>query len=263
MLSNPHLRQLEMLLRQVAATQIMPYFQRAILQIKDDGSFCTEADLAAQQALASGLPEIVACPVLGEEMTSGAQLQLWTDYPEGLWVVDPVDGTTNFSRGMPFFAISVALMREGRPVLAAIYAPVLDEFFAAAAGEGAWLNGQRLPLAPRAAVLERSLAAIETKRLPAPLALRLATERPFHSQRNLGAATLDWCWLASGRFDLLLHGGQKLWDYAAGVLIAQEAGACIAGLDADDFFAAAVWERSAIAARTPSLFTAWKSWLDA
>lgn len=253
--------QVEAVLRQVAQEEILPRYRSVTLQRKHDGSFLTEADLASQRALQALLPALVDCPVLGEEMARAEQEALWAQSPDLIWVVDPVDGTTNFAHGLPTFSISAALMRQGRPVLGVTYLPVLDECFSAVAGEGAWLNRQQLKVKLQASSLSAALAAIDTKRLPAALARPVALAPPFHSQRNFGAGTIDWCWLAAGRFDLLLHGGQKLWDYAAGVLIAREAGCVLTGIDGD-FDDQAVWQRSVLAARTPALLVDWRTWVD-
>lgn len=256
----PLLFPLQDLARSVARDQVMPHFQRVAAERKTDGSLLTEADLAAQQALVERLPELAPYPVLGEEMTIREQMALFDASPAGLWVVDPIDGTTNFSRGLPFFAISIALLRHGRPSLGVVYAPVLDECFSAAAGTGAWFNGERLRVGEDIP-LSQTVAAIETKRLRPELASRFVFERPFHSQRSFGAATLDWCWLAAGRADVLLYGAQKLWDFAAGALILQEAGGRIGTLESGDFWMADTWQRSVIAARTPELFRLWCHWL--
>lgn len=251
---------LQEIARRVAHEEIMPRFRRVTAAMKADGGLLTEADVAAQQALMLWLPQLAPYPVLGEEMTTSVQQSLWDANQDGLWVVDPIDGTTNFARGLPCFTVSIALMRAGRPVLGVIYAPVLGECFAAVAGRGAWCNGEVLCTGAELSLAE-AVAAIETKRLLAELAIRVISERPFHSQRNFGAATLDWCWLASGRADVMLHGAQKLWDFAAGALILQEAGGCVATLDSDDFWAAKPWQRSVLAARTPALFAAWDEWV--
>ena len=95
-----------------------------------------------------------------------------------------------------------------------------------------FMNEDRLDATAHAgAPLNRSLAIVDFKRLPKPLAARLATEPPFGSQRSIGSVALDWCWLAAGRVQVYVHGKQSLWDYAAGQLIAFEAGACTAMLD--------------------------------
>lgn len=246
--------------RKVARTEIMPRFASVVAQRKADGSLLTEADLAAQQALVHALPQLAAFPVLGEEMSRQEQEKLWRDSASGLWVVDPIDGTTNFARGLPCFSVSIALMRQGRPVLGVVYAPMLDECYSAVAGEGAWLNEDRLSC--RADVpMAHAVASIETKRLPAGLAAYVVTDPPFRSMRNFGAATLDWCWLAAGRVDVMLYGAQKLWDFAAGALILQEAGGLVATLEQPDFWLADPWQRSVVAARTPALFAPWREWL--
>lgn len=252
--------QLADVLRHVAATEVMPRFLKVGGSLKDDGTLFTEADLACQQALETRLPAIVNCPVLGEEMTSEAQQALWANH-DLLWVIDPIDGTTNFFHGLPYFAISVGLMRAGRTILAAIYNPVADEMFLAAQGHGAYLNGQCLPLKKHVPAMSHAIAGVEVKWLGGKLPLRLAALPPFGSQRNFGASTLDWCYLAAGRFDIYVHGGQKLWDYAAGCLILSEAGGCMTSLYHDDFWDDDVWQHSVVSAINPGLFSQWVRWV--
>jgi myo-inositol-1(or 4)-monophosphatase len=247
--------------RGVAAREVMPRFLNTLQSRKGDGSVVTEADIAAQQALSPLLRELVDCGFVGEEMTHGEQHEAWSDGAQTLWCVDPIDGTSNFACGLPSFAISVALMRAGRPVLGVIYDPVADEAFQAEAGQGAWLNATPLPLHRRQVPLRRAMAGIEFKRLDRALAATLTAKAPYCSQRNYGSSALEWCYAAAGRFDVYLHGGQKLWDYAAGWLIFQEAGGHCASLDHDEFWAGGVWEKSVIAALDPALFAEWKSWL--
>src|SRR4029077_5446145 len=103
----------------------------------------------------------------------------------------------------------------------------------------------------------------DVKRSGKRRAAELAATPPYSSQRNYGAGTLEWCYLAAGRLDLYLHGGQKLWDYAAGALILEEAGGGMSSLTHDDFWADDLWRRSVIAARDPGLFQVWKNWIRA
>jgi myo-inositol-1(or 4)-monophosphatase len=180
-----------------------------------------------------------------------------------LWCVDPIDGTSNFVNGLPYFAVSVALMKKGRSVLGVVYDPVADEVFYAEKGGGAFLNGERLPIKEHVPHLRNAMAQVDFKRLPERLARELVAAPPYSSQRNFGASTLEWCYVAAGRFDVYLHGGQKLWDYAAGSLILEEAGGLMSSLSQDDFWADTLWQRSAIAARDPSLFDTWKRWVRA
>ena len=249
--------------RAVATREIMPRFLKVAHSRKADGSLFTEADLAAQDALEAELSRLLPVPVLAEEMTQQEQAVQWLEGDAGLWCVDPIDGTSNFVNGLPYFAVSVALMRQGRPVVGVVYDPVADEAFHAARGRGAYLNGERLPIKTHVPVLKNAMAGVDLKRLQRPLAQALATAAPYMSQRNFGASTLEWCYAAAGRFDVYLHGGQRLWDYAAGALIMNEAEGHLCSLDHDDFWAAPLWRRSVVAAHDPLLFEAWKTWLRA
>ncbi len=247
----------------VAAEEIMPRYLKVTMQRKNDGSLCTEADLAAQEALTRKLQAIVNVPVIGEEMGEEQQAALWAEGRQGVWCIDPIDGTSNFVRGLPYFSVSVALIREGRSVLGVVYDPVGDEAFAAEAGRGAFLNGEKLVGRSVATSLRGALANVDMKRLNPKLANKLASHPPYSSQRNFGASTLDWCYTAAGRYDVYLHGGQKLWDYAAGSLILQEAGGRASCLDCDDFNQGGVWQRSVVAALDAAVFDEWKNWLRA
>jgi myo-inositol-1(or 4)-monophosphatase len=249
--------------RKVAAKEVMPRYLKVAQQRKSDGSLFTEADLAAQEALSRELPKISPGPIVGEEMTQEQQAEHWLAGEEGLWCVDPIDGTSNFVNGVPYFAVSVALMRKGRSVLGVVYDPVADEAFYAEKGGGAFLNGVPLPIKEHVPHLRNSMAQVDFKRLTPQLARELVAAPPYSSQRNFGASTLEWCYVAAGRFDVYLHGGQKLWDYAAGSLILEEAGGFMCTLQQDDFWSDTLWKRSAIAAREAKLFDAWKGWIRA
>jgi len=254
------------LLRDVARDEILPRFGHTSASAKADGSLVTEADLAAQRRLLAacreGYPDI---PMLGEEMSTEQQQRLVGDGSSTFWCLDPLDGTSNFACGFPGFSISLALMRGGNAEMALILDPVRDECFTAARGCGAFLNGEPIrPFAP-GEMLADCLAMVDFKRLPPERIARLFSADSFRSQRNLGSVALDWCWLAAGRFQLYLHGGQKLWDYAAGRLIADEAGVIstlfapngdrpLAGVGLD--------KRTAIAAANQGLFERWLALID-
>ena len=143
-----------------------------------------------------------------------------------------------------------------------VYAPALKEMFSAEAGRGACLDGARLPLVNGVTELSKAIAEIDFKRLPKNLARELSSNPPFHSQRNFGSSALDWCYLAAGRFDLYLHGGQYLWDYAAGSLILAEAGGSACTMEYMDLWQGDPWRRSVLAARDVRLFAAWQDWLQ-
>ncbi|MBV6476102.1 MAG: hypothetical protein MOGDAGHF_01682 [Rhodocyclaceae bacterium] len=250
--------------REVAAQVVMPRYLRVVREHKGDGTIFTEVDIAAQRALAERLQRLRERPMLGEEeMGEAEQRRLWDEGGEGLWVVDPIDGTTNFVAGLPFFAISVAYFVEGRAVVGVVYDPATREMFAASRGGGVTMNGLKLPLRPPAVSLKECVAGVDFKRIPKKLGDDLATRPPYYSQRNFGCSTLEWAYVAAGRLDLLLHGGQKLWDYAAGRLILEEAGGRMCTLKKDDFDADDLWKRSVIAAVDPQLFAAWRDWIRA
>lgn len=247
----------------VTAEEIMPRYLKVSHQHKGDGSLCTEADIAAQAALTKKLQAILNVPVLGEEMTEAEQHALWKEGQAGLWCVDPIDGTSNFVRGLPYFAVSVALLREGKSVLGVVYDPVANEMFAAEHERGAFLNGEKLVGRDSVGTLAQSLASVDLKRLKKKLVTQLATKPPYSSQRNFGASALDWCYTAAGRYDVYLHGGQRLWDYAAGSLILSESVGHACCIEHDDFAQGDIWQRSVIAARDEKLFDEWKSWIRA
>jgi myo-inositol-1(or 4)-monophosphatase len=249
--------------KSVAKREILPRYMGVARQRKADGSLFTEADIATQEALSRQLSDICQVPVVAEEMTDQEQNDRWELGDSGLWCMDPIDGTTNFVNGLPYFAVSVALMRHGRSVLGVVYNPVADEMFYAEKGGGAYLNGVRLPIKTHVPALRSAVANVDLKRLSPELAQRICTARPFSSQRNYGSCALEWCYTAAGRFDLYLHGGQKLWDYAAGSLILEEAGGHMSGFNRDDFWTEPLWQRSAIAAFDRGLFSQWRDWVRA
>ena len=127
--SQSSVDRLSEVVRRVAAEEVMPRYLKVAHQRKSDGSLFTEADVAAQDTLLQLLPTIVPAPVVGEEMPLELQQQRWSAGKSGVWCVDPIDGTSNFVNGLPYFAISVALMRQGRSVLGVVYDPVADEMF--------------------------------------------------------------------------------------------------------------------------------------
>jgi myo-inositol-1(or 4)-monophosphatase len=221
---HPELKPLADLLREIAKTEILPRFGHTAATAKADGSLVTEADLAVQRRIQEGMARIQpGIPLLGEEMSALEQEAL-LQRGGPLWVLDPLDGTSNVACGFPGFAISLALIEGGRTVRGVILDPVRDECFTAVLGGGAALNGAPIGSYAPGSALGDCVACMDFKRLPRDRIPDLLAPSGFRSQRNLGAVALEWCWIAAGRFQLYLHGGQKLWDYAAGRLIASEAG---------------------------------------
>jgi myo-inositol-1(or 4)-monophosphatase len=260
---RPDLKEFCAIVVKDAREELLPRFRNTARDIKHDGSVVTEADTALQQRLQHDLADRwPQYPLLGEEMPVEEQQRLRNQHATALWCLDPLDGTTNFASGIPFFAVSLALLEDGVPMLGVVYDPMRDECFAARQGQGAWLNDAPLKIKPRHFPLNRSVAMVDFKRLTAPLAARLAQQPPYLSQRNFGCVALEWCWLAAGRFDVYLHGGQKQWDYAAGSLILAEAGGHALTLQGEAVAGASGQPRSVVAALDGQLFEEWRAWLS-
>ena len=258
----PELDELHALVIEAADLELLPRFADVERALKRDGSVVTSADLAMQQRLAAALrarwPEY---HLLGEEMAEREQRRVLEAPGAGLWCLDPLDGTSNFAAGVPYFAVSLALIRDGGPVLGLVYDPIRRECFAARRGAGAWLNGAAIVARESGVSLRQALAAVDFKRLPTSLAIRLVEHPPYSSQRSFGAVALDWCWLAAGRYHVYLHGRQQLWDYAAGWLVLQELGGQAMTLKGNTVFRADGAPRSVAAALERPLFEEWVGWL--
>jgi len=191
------------------------------VQHKSTFDLVTQADLAAERAIREVLgrhtPDVA---ILGEEGGGGAEATT-------RWVVDPIDGTTNFVHGVPHFGISIALEVDGEPVLGVVHNPGRSETWWAAQGRGAWLDDQRLSVSD-VRELEHALCAtgFSTKREQTEVAFALARAVLRHSRgiRRFGAASLDLCYVAGGIFDAYFEGILGRWDVAAGIVIVREAG---------------------------------------
>ena len=249
--------------RIAALDELLPRFADVQRHIKRDGSIVTEADHAMQARMQTMLAEHwPQYDFLGEEMPRARQEELISTPGQGLWCLDPLDGTSNFAAGLPFFCVSLALLVQGRPEVGLVYDPVRDECFMAQRGKGAWLNGISMgTMATLGLSLQRCIAVVDFKRLTPTLATTLAARPPFGSQRNFGSSALDWCWLADGRFHVYLHGGQKLWDYAAGSLILAEAGGQALTLHGEEVISPDLLPRSVVATLDPDLFRNWTAWV--
>ena len=246
--------------RCVAAEEILPRYRRVAALRKDDGSIVTAADHASQAALVRRLPAIEAAPVMGEEMSAREQAAIFARGGR-FWCVDPLDGTKNFSEAVPYFAVSVALMEGARPLFGVVYDPIADEAFFAVRGAGAWLDSHPLEVPVTGPPLAGAVAEVSLHRDTALLRGTLKQRPPYARRLTRGSSALSWCHLAAARIDVLLHSGQKMWDYAAGALILEEAGGFASALAHDDFWAGPPWSRSVIAARTEPLLVEWRAWI--
>jgi len=220
------------------------------LQISRKGpsDFVSSADLKAEKTLFEELSK--ARPGYGFVMEERGVVE-GTD-KTNRWIVDPLDGTTNFLHGIPHFAISIGLEREGVLVAGVVYNPIRDELFWAEKGAGSYLNDRRLRVAARNDMRD-ALIATGTPFLGKPgheKALK-EIERVIAKTagiRRWGAASLDLAYVAAGRFDGYWERGLNTWDIAAGAVIVREAGGVVTEPDGDDFM-----KTGAVLAANPAL----------
>jgi len=201
---------------------------------KGEVDIVTEVDLQSEREVCDAI--LAAFPthaILGEE--GGARAG--TD-PRYRWIVDPLDGTTNYAHGFPFFCVSIALEIDGNLMLGVAYAPSLDELFVAEAGRGATVNGRPIQVS---AIVDLKQALLATgfpydQALFAP-ALRSFEVVSLQSQavRRAGSAVLDLCYVACGRLEGYWEHAVKPWDVAAGALIVREAGGTVTATDGSPF----------------------------
>lgn len=259
---NIDLEQLSNIVISASKSELIPRFNDVKRHYKTDGSIVTEADLAMQTHLTTQLqfayPDI---GFLGEEMTTEQQQTLLSS-GQSLWCVDPVDGTSNFAAGFPYFCVSLALIERGQVTLGLVYDPIHDDCFVAQKGKGASLNGQPLTTLDTGLTLKKSIALIDFKRLTNELASQIVTDVPYASQRSLGSIALELCWIAAGRGHIYLHAKQHLWDYAAANLILTEAGGHVCTLEGESVFNNTLIPRSALAACDRHLFDSWCIYLN-
>ncbi len=224
------------LVREVGARELLPRFERcADLKKweKAPGHLVTEADLAAEEALARGLKAIRPdAVVVGEEgVADDPGLVDALGEAHEAWLLDPLDGTTNFAEGVPVFTVIVALVRDGRTVAGWLHDPVAGTLVSAAAGEGAWADGgRRLRLAPARGVEQMRGAIYARPGRPGITADIKAKRRRFGApyRRCAGHEHLS---LVLGDLDFALFSRLMPWDHAAGVLIHGEAGGYARCLD--------------------------------
>jgi myo-inositol-1(or 4)-monophosphatase len=208
--------------------------ERLQVSVKGPGNFVSAADHRAEEILRESLAK--ARPGYGFLGEEGGRIE----GPDAThtWIVDPLDGTTNFLHGIPQFAISIALERDRAIVAGIVYNPATDELFTAERGKGAVLNDRRLRVAARQRLADAVVACglphggrgdlLQFRKELADVQDKVAGLRRF------GAAALDLAWVAAGRFDALWERDLSAWDMAAGLLMVREAGGYVTDLDGGD-----------------------------
>ncbi len=193
------------------------------VEVKSLNSLVSYVDKKAEEQLIKGLSKIVpAAGFIAEEGTETKQGEIYN------WVVDPLDGTTNFLHGIPVYAISVALFKNGKPIVGVVYELGKKELFSASLNGGAFLNGEAIHVSENQ-VLANSLLATgfpyyNFDRVDAFLDLLKTLFEKTRGVRRLGSAATDLAYVACGRFDAFFEYGLNAWDVAAGALLVQEAG---------------------------------------
>jgi len=195
----------------------------------------TEFDVRSEEIIISSLQkEFPEHAILAEESGSGTKVS------EYQWVIDPLDGTTNFAHGIPIFSVTMSLMKDNSPIVGVVYDPLRDEMFSAELGHGATLNNDAIHVSSQ---VDLGHAVISTG---FPYDLRTNPQNNLaqfvHFQlrtqavRHLASAALDCAWTAMGRLDGYWEFGTKPWDVGAGALIVQEAGGRVTSVAGDDDF---------------------------
>ncbi len=210
-------------------------FGKAITSRKADDSPVTDADHAVQAALLRAIAaRYPRDAVVTEETQADPGKHAGVASARRCWVIDPIDGTRNYARAVPFYCLSVALMEDGMPVVGIIYNPATGETFSAAAGAGAWLGRTRLPAGDPPPRMETVIATPSGQRNTLPTAVHGWFNR--YKLRNTGSTALHLAYLASGGFDAVLLTECHIWDIAAGWLIARETGVVTRSLDGRELF---------------------------
>lgn len=212
-----------------AGTLIVNRFEqisRIDVREKSPNNFVSEVDIAAEQIIVKTIQE--AYPdhqIVGEEGTKTGN-----DNSEYRWVIDPIDGTTNFIKGLPHFAISIAIYKNNKLEAGLVYQPISDEMFSAARGQGATLNDRKIranTTLPESAIITTGFPFKNADLMPKQIKCMKNILSVFPDIRRLGSAALDLCYVACGRVDGYYEFGVSEWDIAAGALIAQESGAIV------------------------------------
>ena len=210
-------------------------FSRDKIEYKDFNNLVSYVDKEAEKLLVKALSELLPeASFITEEGTTGQEPD-----PTALnWIIDPLDGTTNFIHGLPVYCVSVGLARGKEPLVGVIHQPSTDEMFYGWQGGGAWCNGKQMHVS-KVPVLQESLIATgfpyykfeKQKRYMYILELLM---QKTHGLRRMGAAAVDLAYVAAGRFDGFYEYNLNSWDMAAGVLLIKEAGGTVTDFNGGD-----------------------------
>lgn len=230
-------------------TQARHNFSRQDVEIKEKNSLVSYVDRIAEEKIIETLHKLLPeSGFLAEEGT------LVKNNPELQWIIDPLDGTTNFIHDIPMYAISIGLEYEGKMVLGVVYDIPHDEMYSASAGNGAFCNKEKIRVSSTVQIHEALIATGFPYSAFNYMKQYLNVLEPFMLQsrgiRRLGSAALDLCYLAKGRFEGFFEYNLSPWDVSGGVVIIQEAGGILSTFEGEENY---VHGRSIVGACTPSL----------
>jgi myo-inositol-1(or 4)-monophosphatase len=217
---------------QAGAAELQRFFNGTFKITNKEGinNPVTEADHASEKAIIDIIQKTYPDHfILTEE--SG---EIRTD-SEYKWIIDPIDGTINFSNGIPICCVSIGVEKEGEIILGAVYNPLMNEMFFAEKGMGATLNGKKISVSSKTSISNSCLVTgfpytyLDSPNGPLQVFEKLI--RRGIPVRRLGSAALDLCWTAAGRFDGFYEHKLQAWDSAAGFLIVEEAGGTVTGFE--------------------------------
>jgi myo-inositol-1(or 4)-monophosphatase len=250
-LKSPVMNVMEAAARKASRGLIRDFGEVEQLQVSRKGpaDFVTASDLRVEKILKEELGK--ARPAFGLVMEEAGG-KLGSD-KESYWIVDPIDGTTNFIHGIPQFAVSIAHWRAGEIVAGLVYQPIGDELYWAEKGMGAYHNNRRLRVSNRQhmadALIATGLPFKGKPKHPRYMETLAAVVPEVAGVRRFGAAALDLAWVAAGRFDGFWEYGLSAWDIAAGILLVREAGGSVTDMDGKE----RMLETGEVLAATPSL----------
>jgi len=221
---------------QAGAAQLQSFFNGNFKISNKEGinNLVTEADHAAEKAIIEVIQSAYPDHFILSEETG--EIRTSSEYK---WIIDPIDGTVNFSNGIPLCCVSIGLEKEGQMIMGAVYNPLMNELYFAQKGFGASLNDKKLHVSPKAKVIQSCLVTgFPYTYLDAPNGPIQVFERLIRKGvpvRRLGSAAIDLCWVAAGRFDGFYEHKLQAWDSAAGFLIVEEAGGKVTDFEGKPF----------------------------
>ncbi|MFH0956532.1 MAG: inositol monophosphatase family protein [Candidatus Aenigmatarchaeota archaeon] len=208
-----------------AGRVLMKHYGKVQASQKKDGTLVTAADGESERLIKKMLSRAFpSYSFLGEE---GGLDEKGSEFR---WVVDPLDGTTNYSMKNPFFNVSIGLLRRNEPVLGVVFSPIQKELFCAVRGKGAFMNGKRIRVSGGADVRHSKVAFChgrDERSVDVISGVFHSMKHMSDTFRQMGAGALELCYVACGRLDAFLSAGIKPWDVAAGILIVREAGGLV------------------------------------